>query len=83
MQMSSDSSLSTLDNHTFDFVSIAQLSMLVLLLRSEVKFSIDDFNKIESKVPLIANLKPHGKVRRLMVTLLCTSVLLQMCPWMS
>ena len=56
--------------------------MLVLLLRSEVEFSIDDFNKIGGKVPLIANLKPHGKVRALILTPLCPALLSQMCPSM-
>ena len=42
-------------------------NILFMILRSEVDFSIDDFNKIGGKVPLIANLKPHGKVRKLML----------------
>ena len=33
------------------------------LPRSEVEFSIDDFNTVGGKVPLIANVKPHGKVQ--------------------
>ncbi|XP_068760130.1 dihydroxy-acid dehydratase 2-like isoform X2 [Montipora capricornis] len=37
------------------------LHLLALAHESEVDFSIDDFNKIGGKVPLIANLKPHGK----------------------
>ncbi|XP_074609045.1 dihydroxy-acid dehydratase 2-like isoform X3 [Acropora palmata] len=37
------------------------LHLLALARESEVEFSIDDFNKIGGKVPLIANLKPHGK----------------------
>ena len=32
--------------------------------RSDVQFSIDDFNTVGGKVPLIGNLKPHGKVYR-------------------
>ena len=32
------------------------------IFRSDVEFSIDDFNTIGGKVPLIANVKPHGKV---------------------
>lgn len=82
MQMSLIRVSLRLDNLTFDFVSIAQLIMLVLLLRSEVEFSIDDFNTIGGKVPLIANLKPHGKVRTLILTPLCTALLSQMCPSM-
>lgn len=82
MQMSEFEFSVRLDNLTFDFVSIAQLIMLVLLLRSEVEFSIDDFNKIGGKVPLIANLKPHGKVRSLILTPLFTALLSQMCPSM-
>jgi len=30
--------------------------------RSEVELSIENFNSIGSKVPLLSNLKPHGKV---------------------
>lgn len=33
-----------------------------LTFRSEVEFCIEDFNTIGGKVPLIANVKPHGKV---------------------
>ncbi len=32
------------------------------VLRSEVEFSIDDFNTVGGRVPLITNVKPHGKV---------------------
>lgn len=37
------------------------LHLLALAHESEVNFSIEDFNKIGGKVPLIANVKPHGK----------------------
>ena len=31
--------------------------------RAEVELNIEDFNTISDRVPLLANLKPHGKVR--------------------
>ena len=31
--------------------------------RAEVELNIEDFNMIGDRVPLLANLKPHGKVR--------------------
>ena len=31
--------------------------------RADVELNIEDFNTIGDQVPLIANLKPHGKVR--------------------
>ncbi|XP_020617401.1 uncharacterized protein LOC110055358 isoform X2 [Orbicella faveolata] len=37
------------------------LHLLALAHESDVEFSIDDFNTIGGKVPLIANVKPHGK----------------------
>lgn len=37
------------------------LHLLALAHESEVQFSIDDFNTVGGKVPLIANVKPHGK----------------------
>ena len=30
-------------------------------IRADVAFSIDDFNAVGDRVPLLANLKPHGK----------------------
>ena len=38
------------------------LSIIIIMCRAEVKLSIEDFNRIGSKVPLLSNLKPHGKV---------------------
>lgn len=32
-------------------------------LRAGVDLSIDEFNDIADKIPLLANLKPHGKVK--------------------
>lgn len=44
-------------------ISVSSYFFLFLLIfRSDVEFSIDDFNTIGGKVPLIANVKPHGKV---------------------
>lgn len=37
------------------------LHLLALAHESEVEFCIEDFNKVGGKVPLIANVKPHGK----------------------
>lgn len=37
------------------------LHLLALAHESDVQFSIDDFNTVGGKVPLIGNLKPHGK----------------------
>ena len=31
--------------------------------RADVELSIEDFNTIGDRVPLLANLKPHGKVK--------------------
>lgn len=42
--------------------SVSIYFFLFFLFRSDVEFSIDDFNTIGGKVPLIANVKPHGKV---------------------
>ncbi|XP_022802755.1 uncharacterized protein LOC111340217 [Stylophora pistillata] len=39
----------------------AVLHLLALAHESEVEFCIEDFNTIGGKVPLIANVKPHGK----------------------
>lgn len=39
----------------------AVLHLLALAHESDVEFSIGDFNTIGGKVPLIANVKPHGK----------------------
>ena len=33
------------------------------LYRADVDLCIEDFNTIGDRVPLLANLKPHGKVR--------------------
>ena len=41
---------------------ISSYFFLLFIFRSDVEFSIDDFNTIGGKVPLIANVKPHGKV---------------------
>ena len=38
--------------------------------RAEVELKIDEFNAIGSKVPLLANLKPHGKVTSCHVTVM-------------
>ena len=35
----------------------------VIGCRADVELNIEDFNTIGDRVPLIANLKPHGKVR--------------------
>ncbi|CAH3195828.1 unnamed protein product [Porites evermanni] len=37
------------------------LHLLALAHESDVQFSIDDFNTVGGKVPLIGNLKPHGQ----------------------
>lgn len=34
-------------------------------LRAGVDLSIDEFNGIADKIPLLANLKPHGKVKKI------------------
>ena len=36
---------------------------LLFPYRANVDLSIDDFNRIGDRIPLLANLKPHGKVR--------------------
>ena len=41
---------------------VSSYFFLLFIFRSDVEFSIDDFNTIGGKVPLIANVKPHGKV---------------------
>ena len=35
--------------------------------RADVELSIEDFNRIGDRVPLIANLKPHGKVGHFLI----------------
>lgn len=37
------------------------LHLLALAHEADVAFSIDDFNAVGDRVPLLANLKPHGK----------------------
>jgi dihydroxy-acid dehydratase len=38
----------------------AVLHVLALAQEAEVELSIDDFDRIGKRVPLIANLSPHG-----------------------
>lgn len=38
------------------------MEFLLSLCRADVDLDIEEFNVIGSRVPLLANLKPHGKV---------------------
>ena len=37
--------------------------------RADVELNIEDFNTIGDRVPLLANLKPHGKVKNAIILL--------------
>ena len=39
----------------------AVLHLLAIANEAEVPLTIDDFNRIGDKTPLVGNLKPHGK----------------------
>ena len=52
-------------------IFIMMMMMLVLIMiviitmnicRADVELDIEDFNRIGEKVPLVANLRPHGQV---------------------
>lgn len=48
--------------HVYRDVPQGMKSFVILHFRAEVDLTVNDFNIIGSRVPLLANLKPHGKV---------------------